>query len=40
MLKDFRSILSRAGASAVEDTFGVIFLFVMLFAALSVSGTV
>lgn len=40
MLKEFKSILSRAGSSAVEDTLGVISLFALLFAALSISGTV
>lgn len=38
MLKDIKAILLRADSSAVEDTLGVISLFVLLFAALSVSG--
>lgn len=39
MLKELKSILSRAEASAVEDTLGGIALFVLLFAGLSVFGS-
>jgi hypothetical protein len=38
MIAQIKTTLSRAGSTAVEDTLGVVSLFVLLFAALSMSG--
>ena len=38
MLTEFKDILSRAQSTALEDTLGVVSLFVLLFAGLSFAG--
>jgi hypothetical protein len=38
MLKEFKEIVTRSHATVVEDTLGVVALFVLLFAGLSFPG--
>lgn len=40
MLEEIADILNRSRATLVEDALGVVFLFVLLFAGLSLTGAV
>lgn len=38
MLKEFKEIVARSQATVLEDTLGVVALFILLFAGLSLPG--
>ena len=40
MLKDMKALITRSGATAVEDAFGALCLFTLLFIGLSLPGFV